>query len=541
MTGTEPAPSARSGRWRAAALGGAAFCGSLLLLVFVSLRTGPAFRELARLRAVDAATGPVQGAAHGGLAALASTSAQQIYDAFAGQGTLFVLLGAWSKLSIGRVGLLGPLEAARLPWLVLSALAPLLVYALARPALGRRVAVLAGLLLALLPRWLHGSVVGGDGIPIACSWLVVLAAYVRSLGPARERSRKDSNGRLCWAVATACALGFGAAVSLAALWVLPLVAVHFWIARAPATRRLAPRGRVPVPAFALFALAFLPAVLLALNPALWGRDVIQIARWLLAPLAPAVHPTLYAGTLVDAPPVPLGYAPVWLSTSLPAVVLVCALLGTGLVLHRGLARIFARGPLRPPRDRHALGALALLGAAFGAIGPALTPAVLSVFPPRAALALPFVALLAAIGLERAARVAAGDRLAALPAALVVFVVGFLGLRAPGTNSASYDVLLGGARSAAARRVFPIGDGSELGVLARRIDALGQSQVTLLAPGVPPGIWSELRDAGRLQTAIVTAPVERPHQLVLERGKQSGGKVVAAVRRDGAALWALVRR
>jgi len=113
--------------------------------VFVSLRTGPAFRELTRLRAVDAATGPVQGAAHGGLAALTSTSAQQIYDAFAGQDTLFVLLGAWSKLSIGRVGLLGPLgplEAARLPWLVLSALAPLLVCALARPALGRRVALL---------------------------------------------------------------------------------------------------------------------------------------------------------------------------------------------------------------------------------------------------------------------------------------------------------------------------------------------------------------------------------------------------------------
>lgn len=530
----------RSARWRAPALGALLFSASLLLLLFVSSRTGPSFTELARLRAVDAAASVVKSAASEGIGQLGSTSAHQVYAAFGGEGTLMVILGAWSRLSIGRVGLLGPLESARLPWLILSALAPLLLYWLARPSLGRRVAVLAALLLALLPRWLHGSVVGGDGVPIACAWLLVLWAYVRSLGPAHERSGAGSKRRLCWSVAAAVALGFGAAVSLATLWVLPLVAVHFWIARAPATRRLVPRGRVPLPAFALFALALLPAVLLALNPALWGLDIIQIARWLLAPLAPAVHPTLYAGRLVDSPPVPLGYAPLWLATSLPAVVLVCGFIGFGLVLHRGLARIFARGPLRPPRDRHALGALAVLGVAFGAIGPALCPAVLTVFPPRVALALPFVALLAAVGVERAARVAVGQRLAALPAALVVVVVGLVALRAPGTDSAAYDVLLGGARSGAARSVFPIGDGSELGVLARRIDQLGRSQMTLLAPQVPPGIWDTLRDAGRLRTAIATASVEAPHQLVLERGKRSGGRVVAAVHRDGVTLWALVR-
>ena len=51
--------------------------------------------------------------------------------------------------------------------MVLSALAPLLVYVIARPSLGRRVAVLAALLLAVLPRWLHASVVGSDGVPVA--------------------------------------------------------------------------------------------------------------------------------------------------------------------------------------------------------------------------------------------------------------------------------------------------------------------------------------------------------------------------------------
>ncbi len=542
MSEPSPAPTPRPGRWLAPALVLVAFLASLLLLVLVSTRTGPAFGELLRLRSIEAATSLVRRAAAEGIATLGQASARDVYAASGGQGTLLVLLGAWSRLSVGRVGLLGPLESARLPWLVLSALAPLLLYAVARPSLGRRVAVLSALLLALMPRWLHDSVVGSAGVPVACAWLLLLAAYIRSLGPARARApRKGSAREMCWAIAAAAALGFGVAVSLATLWVLPVIAVHFWIARGPSTRRLAPRGRVPVPAFAVFALVLVPALLLALNPALWGQNIIQIARWLLAPLDPSVSPTLFAGKLVDSPPVPLGYAPLWLAVSLPAVLVVCALIGAALVVHRGLGRIFARGPLRPQRDRHALGALALLGAAFGALGPALTPAVLTVFPPRVALALPFVALLAAIGLERAARAAIGDRLAMYPAALVVVVVGFLALRAPGTNSASYDVLLGGARSAAAHRVFAVGDGSELGVLARRIDALGRSQVTLLAPGVPPGVWDALRNAGRLETAIVTASVEMPHQLVLERGKQSGGKVVAAVRRDGAPLWALVRR
>lgn len=541
MTDDTPTSTASPGRWRAPALGVAAFLGSLSLLIFVSTRTGPAFEELARLRAVGAATGLVKTAAAHGIASLGSTSAHGMYDAFGGEGTLMVLLGAWSQLSIGRIGLLGPLESARLPWLVLAALAPLMLYAIARPSLGRRVALLAALLLAFTPRWLHDCVVGAKAAPLACVWLIVLAAYIQSLGPARERSGEGSKYTLLWSVLTACAFGFGVAVSLATLWLLAIVAVHFWIARAQSTRRLAPQGRLPVPAFALFALALVPGVLLALNPALWGLDVIQIAHWLLAPLDPSVHATLYAGAMVDSPPVPLGYAPLWLITSLPAVVLVCAAAGIGLVLHRGLARIFARGPLRPPRDRHAIGALALIGLVFGAIGPALTPAILTVFPPRVALALPFVALLAAIGLDRAARFAFDHRLRVWSPAIVVAVVAFLALFAPATDSASYDVLLGGARSAVARRVFQVGDGSELGALARRIDDLGKSQLTLLAPRVPPGVWNTLRDSGRLRTAIVTASIQRPHQLVLERGKASGGKVVAAVRRDGAPIWAIVQR
>jgi 4-amino-4-deoxy-L-arabinose transferase-like glycosyltransferase len=528
--------SSRSERRRNAAAGATLFVFALLVTIWVSAHTGPAFDELARLRAENAMQAVVRHIASSGVAALAAPSSQAAYAAFHGRGTLLVLLSAWSRLSIGRVGLLDSLSAARLPWLMLSALSALLVYVLALPSLGRRTALLAGLLLALTPRWVHAAAVSSSGVAATACWLFVMASYIRSLGPARAGLNQKTN-TLGWGLLAAAATGFGLAVSSATLWALAIVVLHFWLARHRSTRRLLKRGRVPVPPFVLFAIFIAPVACVLFNPALWRIRIVSIARWLLAPLAPSVAATQYAGQLVDGPPVPGGYAARWLVETLPAVLLACALVGLGVLAHRALARRFATGSLRPPRDRHALGTLIGLCLAFTVLGPFVRPAVLTTFPPRVELALPFVALSAAIGLERAARAAAGARFAAWAEFATAALVGALAVYAPSTLSASFDELLGGASRAVHVGVFAVGDGSELGPLAHDIDTLGRSQVSLLAPGVPPDLWNALRDAGWLRTAVVTAPLDRPGDLLLERGRRTG-RPLFEVERDGAPLWAL---
>lgn len=532
-----PSPS-RSEHRRNVAAGVALFLAALAVLIWVSVHTGPAFDELSLLRAEGAADGLVRHVASSGVSALASTSAQAVFATFHGRGTFLVLLSAWSKLSIGRVGLLDPLTAARLPWLVLAALSAVLVYVLALPSLGRRTALLAGVLLALTPRWLHQAAVQSSGVAAAACWLLVIAPYVRSLGPARAGLHEKTNA-IGWGLFAAVAVGFGLGIASATLWAVVIVVLHFWLARHRATRRLLKHGRVPVPPFVLFATFIAPLACMLFNPALWRIRLVSIARWLLAPLAPTVAATHYAGQLVDAPPVPGGYTLRWLVVTLPAVLLACALVGLGVLAHRALARRFASGSLRPPRDRHALGTLIALGLVWTVLGPFVCPAILTTFPPLVEICLPFVALAAAVGLSRAARAAAGARFAQWAEIGTVAVVGGLAVYAPSTLSASFDELLGGASHAAAAGVFSVGDGSELGSLARYIDTLGRSQVSLLAPGVPPGLWSELRDVHWLRTAVVTAPLGRRGDLMLERGR-SGGHVLFRVERDGAALWTLRR-
>lgn len=536
-----PSPSvtpsrARSERRRNVAAGAGLFGVALAALLWVSARTGPAFSELPLLRSEHELSDVVRHVASSGVSALASSSAQAAFATFQGRGTLLALLGAWSRLSIGRVGLLDPLSAARLPWLVLAALSAVLVYVLALPSLGRRTALLAGLLLAVTPRWLHGAAICSSGVTAAACWLLVMTPYVRALGPARLGLHEKQNP-LAWGMFAAVAVGFGLAVSSATLWAVVIVVLHFWFARYRATRRLLKHGRVPVPPFVLFALFAAPLACLLFNPALWRVRLVSIPRWLLAPLAPSVVATQYAGQLVDGPPVPSGYTVRWLVETLPAVLLACALVGLGVLAHRALARRFASGSLRPPRDRHALGTLIALGLSFTVLGPFVCPAVLTTFPPRVELCLPFVALSAAIGLSRAARAAAGVRFARWLELGTVAVIGGLALYTPGTLSASFDELLGGARHAVAAGVFAVGDGSELGLLAHDIDTLGRSQISLLAPGVPPGLWSALRDTGWLRTAVVTAPLDRPGALKLVRGR-TRGRPLFQVERDGTSLWAL---
>ena len=507
------------------------FVIALGLTLVASRSTAPAFDELARLRAVERSLPVVRGVASDGPRALANTEARAAYATFDGRGTLPVLVGAWSKLSLGRLGIVDPLTAARLPWLVLAALGVTALFALVRARWGVPTAALAAGLLALLPRWLHGAAVTSEGVTVVSTWLCVALAYQKSIAPGRRR--------LCWMVSAAALVGIGAAISVASLWVLAIVALHYVLSRWRFARRLLRTGRVPVPAFLLLSLPLAPLCLLLANPALWQTNGAALVRWALAPLAPHVEPAPYAGEVVRALPVPGGFASSWLVLSLPLALTLAALLGGFVVAHAGLGRRFASGSLRPPRDRLAVGVLFALGLGAALVGPPLSPDVFTRFPPRVEIALPFVAAFAAVGLSRIALAQGRATVGYAIAGVLLLSLAVVSLHAPATLAASFEPLFGGSARIARTRALPLGDGSELGPIAAGIDQFGMAQIALHAPDVPAEAWDVLRSAGRMRTFVVTVPAPTGTEYELVRGTSSGQALVT-VQRGGATLWTLAR-
>jgi hypothetical protein len=514
-------------RWVPGAVAALVLAVGLGLFLLASRVTAPASDELGTISAIERATGIVTKVAARGPAVL---TLPEIRVELESGVHAWVLLGAWCKLSIGRMGLVDPLSAMRLPWLALGALAALGVFGMLRRAHGTLVGALGAAWLMALPPFVHGIVVMREGALVAAFHVLVLACQVQSLGGGRRA--------LGWAGLGALALGAGSAVSLATLSVIPVLLAHFWLSRGRTTLRLARRGRLPVPPLVLFGLALGPIAYLALSPALWKATPAVVARVVLAPLGPTVTPAPFAGTVVHKLPVPGGYWASWLVQSLPVAALVAALLGVGAAVHHGLARRFASGRLRPPRDRHALGLLGALGLFGLPLAAALQPSVLVRFPPRVELALPYVALLAASGLcelaTRFARPALG-RATAIATVLVAMIPAHV---KPATASLAFSPLTGGPARIQRTRALPFGDGSEVGALVPAIDALGQSELSLdLPPELSPELFRVLASAGRMKTRIVPRHGSATH--AIERGASARGSLLGEARRDGAVAFTLI--
>jgi hypothetical protein len=493
------------------AVGCACGLGAALLLL-ASRATAPAFDEVGYLAQVERCAGVVRAVAERGVRALLADDVQSALGGAGDRLVLEALLGAWSRLSAGRVGLLDLLSSSRVPALVLGLLAPAAVYVLARPSLGRRAAGASAVLLALHPGWLHACAVTAEGARIGSIWLLVLAAHQASLGSCAPA---ESRARLVWSVVCGLALGLGVALSEAALWVLPLLLAHYWVSRHRSVRRLVRRARFPLPSSALACALLAPVGSVALNPTLWKKVGIGVVRWWLDPLSSAGLAAGFTG--------PRGVARAigWVWDTSPLVTLLCAMLGLGAIVHRALARRFASGSLRPKADRHALGALVVLGLAFTLVLPACLPRVLSPPALRPAASLPFLALAAGWGLEAIARFRVGERRALWVVATGAVLAG-VGLATSGLPT------LGG-------------DGSELGPVAAAVDRLGVPEVTLDAPDVPADYWRALAAGGRMRTLVRPPRAGETPEFVLRRGSGAPGAVLATVTRRGAALWTLVRR
>jgi len=514
---------------------------SVLSAGLASRALAPAFGELPRLAALDNAERLVREIAGTGFGALSAAKLRALSPDADAPPALVLLFAAWARVSLGRLGILDPLICARLPWLVASALGPLLVYAIVLPSRGRLAAVLAAALLLFQPRWLHAAGVATGPAALSGVWLLAIALYLRSQVSGRRR--------LCWAAGAAIAIGAAAALSLATLWLAVLLLLHHFAAHWGSVRRLLRRGRVPVPAALILAVPLGPLVFFLCRPELVSENAITTLRGLFAVLAPSVQETLFHGRVAGAVSAPvLAYAVTALIWTLPTTLLVAVALGFGAIVEPALARRFASGRLRPERDRRALGALVVLGTCVSSIAPAVAPAPLLVFPPRLELVLPFLAIAAALGVEVAARRAAGAPRAWAPAGLIVAMLAWQSLREPATIAAAYAPLFGGAESVSKRRLFALGDGSELGALARRLDALAQVSgrrpsaglpdspaLAVDAPDIPEGFWQALKRHGRIKASVTRSPGT---PLRVERGA-GRGRAVAVVERDGAALWSLL--
>ena len=127
--------------------------------------------------------------------------------------------------------------------------------------------------------------------------------------------------------------------------------------------------------------------------------------------------------------------------------------------------------------------------------PFVTPDVLLRFPPRSEIALPYVAIGAAVALDYLTTRFVGRRFRAVVVAVAcVGLAGFGLFRVP-TASAAFGTLAGGTRGVLAASTFGLGDGSEVATLAGVIDGLGSDRVTLESRDVPRGYWIMLNGRG----------------------------------------------
>lgn len=366
----------------------APFAVTLGLLLVASAELPPAEVERERMALVERSTRVVLAVAADGLGALGSARTELAPAGGAFTSTTLGLLGAWSQLSIGRVGLLDATTAGRLPWLCLAALLPWSVGEIVRLGRGQRTGLFAAGSIALLPGYLLSAASTHPVITVVSLWAVPLAVLALARGSGRR-------GRWCGAVGAGALVAIGAGLQLAALAGLFIVTLTLWFERPGAVARGWRRGQVPLPLAAGVGLSLTPIAVVALRPELWGADVIGAGRRLLDD-GGLERASDWARVAEQAPGVRWLFAATWVLIALLAVI------GAGALTARGLARRFASGRFRPSRDRAALGALVSAGALVS-----ISASLVADGASAGLWLLPFAAIAAAIGLETSARWAAG--------------------------------------------------------------------------------------------------------------------------------------
>jgi hypothetical protein len=500
-----------------------------------SFLTGPTFDEERRIAAVRRAGTLLRAVATSGPAALRSATATGSYEDLSPYGVLPGLVSAWLGDLFARLHVVDTLTGLRFGFLLVTATAPWALYAIVERARGARIALLSAAFLLAMPRWLHGAAVALEPVVVTSLWLLLLAAYFRSFPPSLAERRAGGRRRFRLAAALFGVLfGVGVAISRATLWVLPVVVIHHIVAGRGETRgRL--RAGAPIPLALLLAVPIAPILLVLCEPRLW-RGGAAAAAWLFASLGPTIEPLAYGGQTVTAKNVPPFYGVEWLCFTVPILVLLVSLAGAFVEIREWWRNRRAPKNVEGARGLGVLAVVVLLAVVFGHV---LTPRVFVRFPPRAEALLPLIAVFAAVGVVHMATKVVGSARApwaSAGAAAVAFAAACVGLP---TAGASFNLIAGGTGGAVVRRRLPVGDGSELAVLARPIDALRFGRVSVQAQEVPKTYFGLLNQVGRLKTKVDPPRGSSPGQIVIVRGDKGGA--VAKVSHWGGVVWQMSKR
>lgn len=353
------------------------------------------------------------------------------------QGITFRILHA-------DLGLTGAAQGFRAANFGLAALSLIATFLLGRDLVSAEVGLVAALLLAFIPRYFYDAHLACFDVPVTAFWALTVWAFRRALlAPPGHVPRRSIEAGLIF--------GLALATKLNALFLPPLM-VLAWLHR-PGTLgslRLVPGPsgsldlRLPRVPWALIACATLgPLVFFASWPHLWHDTFNRVAAYVAFHLHHEHYPIRYFHQVFVRPPFPWHFP--WMMTALtaPSPLLVLGAVGVGQAL------------VRAARDRSTDDLLLA--------GGALLPIALISVPGTPIFggvkhwynAMPFLAILAARGVQAAAAALAGllpraGRLALPISAALAIGPGIAGVVASHPAGIGYyNELAGGVRGGAA--------------------------------------------------------------------------------------------
>jgi 4-amino-4-deoxy-L-arabinose transferase-like glycosyltransferase len=354
---------------------------------------------------------------------------------------LMKTLFAWSDLLFHRhLGWMGEITAMRLPGMLMGSLAVALTYLLGVGWRGRRVGLVAALLLAAQPRFFYHAQLACFDSAITALWLATALAWLY---------RDGLYGHL------RLGLVFGWAIAVkhnAFFFPILLLLVFLWRQREELWRGLRPKGAAGAAGFALppipwwvLAMGLIgPLVFVAHWPYLWPDPMARIGAYFSFHLHHEHYPVRFFGNGLWEPPFPLIFPfMMWATTlSLPFVI---ALVGGIIEQLAGVLRSLWWGPSKAA-DRQVF---LLLNC--------LLPLLLIAAPTVPIFggtkhwmnALPFAALIAALFCEPIfVRLQARRWVLGAAVALIVIPAALTTMRTHPHNIGAYSGLLGGIRGAA---------------------------------------------------------------------------------------------
>ena len=311
------------------------------------------------------------------------------------------LFGLSDKLLHRKLGVVDEVTAFRLPSAAMHGVAVALVYALALGLWGLAEAIVAALLLMLLPRALFHAGLACFDAPTMTLWLATVYAYLRAL----------DGRRWPWQVGVLWGLALG--TKHTALLLPFALGAHYlivaWRARPAGTWRVQAAAIIGYRWRVIVSLAVLgPLTLYVVWPWLWFDPIHHVRDWLAFHTNHVHYNYEYLGHNWNAPRFPWHVALVTTLFTVPAATVAAALIGAGVWLAR-------------PRPAH--GAVLLLALSAAA---SIGPFVLGTTPIFGAEkhwmpVLPTICLAAAVGAVWAARAVAAAILA-VPARIAIAVV-----------------------------------------------------------------------------------------------------------------------